>query len=83
MKKRTILLTLAAMFAVAAVCFAGDDMNMGTWKLNEAKSTFPAGATKNNTVVYEAAGDSIKVTVDGVTADGKTLHDGRNGQKHE
>jgi hypothetical protein len=36
---------------------------MGTWKLNEAKSKIPAGATKNHTVVYEAAGDSIKVTV--------------------
>jgi hypothetical protein len=75
MKKKTILLTLAAMFAVVAVCFAADNPNMGTWKLNEAKSKFPAGATKNNMVVYAAAGDSVKVTVDGVTADGKAVHD--------
>lgn len=39
---------------------------MGTWKLNEAKSKFVAGATKNNTVVYEAAGNMTKITVDGV-----------------
>lgn len=47
---------------------------MGTWKLNEAKSKFPAGAGKNHTVVYAAAGDSVKVTVDGVDKDGKPTH---------
>jgi len=47
---------------------------MGTWKLNEAKSKFSPGATKNNTVVYEAAGDSIKVTVDGVDGNGNAIH---------
>ena len=29
---------------------------------------------KNQPVVYEAAGDSVKVTVDGVDADGKPTH---------
>jgi hypothetical protein len=47
---------------------------MGTWKLNEAKSRFGPGATKNITVVYEAAGDSIKVTVDGVDGAGNPSH---------
>jgi len=47
---------------------------MGTWKLNEAKSKFSPGATKNNTVVYETAGDSIKVTVDGVDGAGAATH---------
>jgi hypothetical protein len=47
---------------------------MGTWKLNEAKSKLTPGATKNNTVVYEAAGDSVKVTVDGVDGDGNPVH---------
>ncbi|MEN3370527.1 MAG: hypothetical protein V7609_2670 [Verrucomicrobiota bacterium] len=47
---------------------------MGTWKLNEAKSKLGTGAPKNNTVVYAAAGDSIKVTVDGTDADGKSAH---------
>jgi len=47
---------------------------MGTWKLNEAKSTIPAGLPKNNTVVYAAAGADVKVTVDGVSGDGKPLH---------
>src|ERR1700694_3771337 len=73
MKTRTILLTLALYFVAVAVVFA-DDANMGTWKLNEAKSTFAAGATKNLTVVYEAAGDNVKVTVDGTDKDGKPTH---------
>jgi len=47
---------------------------MGTWKLNEAKSKFAKGATKNNTVVYEAAGDMIEVTVDGTDGTGAATH---------
>jgi hypothetical protein len=75
MKKRAILFGVAAVLAMGVVCFAADDVNMGTWKLNEAKSKFSAGATKNDTVVYSAAGDSVKVTVDGMSADGKAMHD--------
>jgi hypothetical protein len=55
------------------VCFAAD-VNTGTWKLNEAKSKVSAGAPKNTMVVIAAAGDSMKVTVDGVGADGKPAH---------
>lgn len=73
MKGKTILMTLGVLFAGAAVCFAAD-MNMGTWKLNEAKSKLSPGATKNNTVVYAAAGDNVKVTVDGIDKEGKAVH---------
>ena len=73
MKTRTILVSLAAFFAALALCLAAD-MNMGTWKLNEARSKFPPGATKNNTVVYAAMGDGVKITVDGVSGDGKATH---------
>ncbi len=59
---------------VAFVASALASPLMGTWKLNEAKSKIPAGAPKNNTVVYEAAGDNIKVTVDGVDGAGKPTH---------
>jgi hypothetical protein len=74
MKRMICLLTFAVLFAAASVCLAADDASMGTWKLNEAKSKFSPGAPKNTTVVYEAAGDSVKVTVDGVGADGKPSH---------
>ena len=73
MKGRVILLTLAVLFGGATVCLA-DNPHMGTWKLNEAKSKFGPGATKNNTVVYEASGDSVKVTVDGVDGEGNAVH---------
>ncbi len=74
MKTRTILASLAGIFMGIAVAFAADP-NMGTWKLNEAKSKFNPGATKNHTVVYSAAPDDmIKVTVDGVNKDGKAEH---------
>jgi hypothetical protein len=73
MKTRTIMLTLALCFVAVAVGFASNP-NMGTWKLNEAKSKIPAMAPKNDTVAYEAAGDSIKVTVDGTDGAGKPTH---------
>src|SRR5882762_4557872 len=73
MKGRVILLTLASLFVGVTVCLAANP-HMGTWKLNEAKSKFSPGATKNTTVVYEAVGDSVKVTVDGVDGDGNPSH---------
>ncbi len=73
MKTRAILFTLLLCFVGAAVCFA-DDPQVGTWKLNEAKSKIGAGSPKLTTVVYEAAGDGVKVTVDGTDGDGKPLH---------
>jgi hypothetical protein len=74
MKRSIYLLILVAFFAAATVCFAAEDVNMGTWKLNEAKSKIGPGMPKNTTVVYAAADDSIKITVDGVDADGKPAH---------
>lgn len=48
---------------------------MGTWKLNEGKSKFPPGATKNTTVTYTPTkGDMIKCAVDGLDKDGKAIH---------
>ena len=73
MKTRTILFTLLLCFVGAGVCLADDPM-IGTWKLNEAKSKIGAGSPKNVTVVYEAAGDSVKVTVDGTDGDGNPAH---------
>jgi hypothetical protein len=73
MKLKVIVLTLAVFFA-GVVVSAADEPNMGTWKLNEAKSKFSPGATRNHTVTYEAAGDMIKVTVDGTDGSGNATH---------
>ena len=74
MKIKAIVFSLALFFASAIVCSAQTSAHMGTWKLNEANSKFPKGATKNHTVVYEAAGDRTKVTVEGTDASGTAIH---------
>ena len=59
--------------AAAAMCFANNP-TLGTWKLNENKSTFGDGAGKTTLVVWEKVGDQQKCTVDGTDADGKKTH---------
>jgi hypothetical protein len=73
MKMRTILLTLAPVFVSVAVCFAAD-VNVGTWKLNDAKSK-NVSDENNFTMVIAAAGDSVKVTGDGIDDKAKPWHD--------
>ena len=73
MRTKTVGLTLALCVSAVALGFA-EDPEMGTWKLNEAKSKIAPGMPKNHTVVYEAAGDSVKITVDGTDKDGKATH---------
>ena len=73
MKTRTALMAVLVCLVYVTMSFAQNPA-MGTWKLNEAKSKIPAGAPKNTTVVYEAAGDNVKVTVDGVDGQGKPAH---------
>ena len=58
---------ILAVFCIGFTLSFAQDANMATWKLNEAKSKLSSRAPKNTTVVYEAAGDNVKVTVDGST----------------
>jgi hypothetical protein len=75
MKARMVAVSLVLCFAGAALCLAADaNMGSGSWKLNEAKSKFSPGAPKSTMVVYEPAGDSVKVTIDGTSFDGKPTH---------
>jgi hypothetical protein len=73
MKTRTSVLTLVMLFVGVTLSFASNP-NLGTWKLNEAKSMLAPGTPKNTKVVYAAAGDSIKATIDGVDGQGKPTH---------
>lgn len=69
-----MVVTLALCLAAAATCFA-ESPQMGTWKLNEAKSKLIPNTGKNTTVTYSAEkGDKVKVTVDGLDKDGKPMH---------
>lgn len=74
MKARKFAFTLALCLAGVAMCY-GSNTAIGTWKLNEAKSKFPAGATKTSTVIYAADGDQVKVTTEGTDGDGKPFKD--------
>ncbi len=74
MKTTIIGLTLAFCFLAGTACLAADPQ-MGAWKLNEAKSKFTPGTGKNTMVVYKAAtGGQVKITTDGVDANGKPTH---------
>ena len=84
MRTNTLALSLVLSLVGAASIAANDDSplvpqspgsaHIGTWKLNEAKSKFDTGATKNTTVEYVSSGDSVKITVDGTDGSGKPVH---------
>jgi lipopolysaccharide export LptBFGC system permease protein LptF len=72
-KTRIAVTVLALSFITTAACFAANPQ-MGTWKLNEAKSKLEPGMGKNTTVIYAEQKDKIKITVEGVDKDGKPRH---------
>jgi hypothetical protein len=72
MKTRTIALLVSLVFVSVALGFQNNPQ-FGTWKLNDSKSKIE-GKARNQTVVIEAVGDQIKVTVDGVDATGAAAH---------
>ena len=79
MKTRSIVLMMILCFVGLAVSSA-ENPNMGTWKLNEAKSKIPTGMMKNTTVVYAAKGDNVNCTTDGTGSDGAPVHTEWTGQ---
>lgn len=67
-----LAICLVAMFPSRAL--AQPDSFLGTWTLNAAKSKFsPGPGPKAQTSMYEAAGQGVKVTVKGTSADGKPI----------
>src|SRR5437868_1326617 len=74
MKTRSVLVGLVLFFVVALGAGLAENANMGTWKLNEAKSKLAAGMPKNTMVMYAMEGDKIKVTTEGTGADGSPSH---------
>jgi hypothetical protein len=73
MNKKIAVVAVALSFSAAAACLAVSPQ-MGTWKLNEAKSKLIPGMGKNTTVVYAEQKGKISVTVDGVDKNGKPTH---------
>jgi hypothetical protein len=78
MKRAYLMAAVVAMvtaaFAGAALAQAGDPQ-IGSWKLNVAKSTFsPGPPPKSATTLIEAAGAGAKLVVDQTMADGTARH---------
>jgi hypothetical protein len=74
MEIRRFLWIFVLCFIAACLCFAASDPQLGTWKLNEEKSTTAPNMGKNTVVTFKGEGDKVKVTVDGVNADGTPRH---------
>jgi hypothetical protein len=74
MKRACLSVALAAVFAGTVLAQAADPQ-VGTWKLNVAKSTYsPGPAPVSGTSKIEAAGAGTKVVVDQAFADGTKRH---------
>ena len=70
-----VVLVAISVLALSPAAFAADN-NIGTWKLDPAKSTHsPGPPPKSHTVKIEAWGDDgVQYIADGVSADGKPTH---------
>jgi len=78
MRTRPFML-LAIVLAVSVLMLGAvaqaADHQVGTWKLDVAKSKYsPGPAPKEGTLKIEAEADGLKVTSDGIDAEGKTVH---------
>jgi hypothetical protein len=70
-------MTISALVLVATSTLAmAADVNVGTWKMDPAKSKFsPGPALKSQTLKIVSSGaNGVHYTMDGVTADGKPTH---------
>lgn len=69
-----VVITAVVVLAATVLAQAGSS-NLGTWKLNVAKSTYAPGTTpKSGTFTNSAAGEGVKTVSDSVAADGTARH---------
>ncbi len=75
MSKRSVVIILFVLAAVAMVAMAADPWT-GTWKLNPAKSKGPGGRLPHPTSinVFDVQGNTVHLIADETDAAGKTLH---------
>ncbi len=74
--KRILMLVsvLTLSLAASGVSLAQNDPFVGTWKLNVAKSKFTGmSAPKSETRTMVAQGNGLKITYDGIAADGSSI----------
>ena len=76
MNRRTFttiaLLGLAVATALPQAGLAQNNPRIGTWKLNLAKSKYsPGPPPRSNTAIFEAVGQGLRATAEGIDAEGK------------
>jgi hypothetical protein len=78
MRTRTFTLlaiTLAVLVLMLGASAQAADNQVGTWKLDVAKSKYsPGPPPKESTLKVEAQADGLKFTIDAIDAEGKTIH---------
>lgn len=79
MRRNLLVVSLAACAAIVlsgSAAFAADNW-LGSWKLDVAKSKYvPGPGPKNQTLNFETTKDGIRLTSDGVNAEGAATHGG-------
>ena len=67
-----VMLVASLVVLASEAGFAQGDPLVGTWVLNVAKSKYtPGPPPKEQTTIFEAAGQGLKVTTKGIDSDGK------------
>jgi hypothetical protein len=69
------VLVCGATLLGSQAAFAGENW-VGTWKLNAEKSKLGTGGVRAQTLKFEATPDGIKLTSEGIDAQGKPMHGG-------
>jgi hypothetical protein len=70
----TFVTAVVLVLAGSGLVLAQTNPFVGTWKLNLAKSKYdPGPPAKSQTRTYEVQGDTLKVSFDGVGADGSHI----------
>jgi hypothetical protein len=75
-KRLLVFATVVALSLVTSgMLLAQSNPQLGTWKLNVAKSKYVGTqAPKSQTRTYEAQGDAVKVSRDGIAGDGSRIN---------
>jgi len=74
MRRLTLLAITVAVLVLGSIAQAADNQ-VGTWKLNVAKSKYsPGPPPKEGTLTVEAIPNGLKITIQGTDAEGKPVH---------
>jgi hypothetical protein len=74
MKRIFVFCTVALSLVTSGLLLAQSNPSIGTWQMNVAKSKYrPGPAPKSQTGKYEAVGNGVKVTVEGIAGDGSKI----------